>query len=105
MAERRSGKVARKSPRARPTISATDAAKTFGRLVDRVREERAVYVIERGGTPVAEIGPVAAASCTVADLVEVLRTRPPLDKRYLREVEAGVKAWNKPALPRDRWTS
>jgi len=105
MAERRSGKVARKSPRARPTISATDAAKTFGRLVDRVREERAVYVIERGGTPVAEIGPVAAASCTVADLVEVLRTRPRLDKGYLREVAAGVKAWNKPSVPRDRWTS
>ena len=99
------GKVARRGSRARPTISATDAAKTFGRLVDRVREERAVYVIERGGTPVAEIGPVAAASCTVADLVEVLRTRSPLDKRYLREVEAGVKVWNKPSVPRDRWTS
>ncbi len=97
--------IRRKSLRTRPTISATDAAKTFGGLVDRVREERAVYVIERGGTPVAEIGPVAAASCTFADLVEVLRTRSPLDKRYLREVEAGVKAWNKPSVPRDRWTS
>ena len=105
MTEKRSGKVARKSPRARPTISATDAAKTFGRLVDRVREEHAVYVIERGGTPVAQIGPVPMASCTVADFVDLLRARPPLDKGYLREVEAGVKAWNKPSVPRDRWTS
>jgi antitoxin (DNA-binding transcriptional repressor) of toxin-antitoxin stability system len=105
MTETRSVKATRSGSRARPTISATDAAKTFGRLVDRVREERAVYVIERGGTPVAEIGPVAAASCTLADLVEVLRTRSPLDKAYLREVGSGVKAWNKPAVPRDRWTS
>ena len=105
MTKKRSENVVRRGSRARPTISATEAAKTFGRLVDRVREERAVYVIERGGTPVAEIGPVASASCTVADLVEVLRRRPPLDKGYLREVEAGVKAWNKPSVPRDRWTS
>lgn len=105
MTEKRSDRVGRGDPRARPTISATDAAKTFGRLVDRVREERAVYVIERGGTPVAEIGPVAAASCTMADLVGVLRARAPLDEAYLREVESGVKAWNKPSVPRDQWTS
>ena len=91
--------------RTRPTISATDAAKTFGGLVDRVREERAVYVIERGGTPVAQIGPVPTASCTVAEFVALLRTRERLDEGYLREVEAGLKAWNKPSVPRNRWTS
>lgn len=91
--------------RTTPAISATDAAKSFGRLVDRVREEHAVYVIERGGTPVAQIGPVPTASCTVADFVSLLRTRARLDEGYLREVEAGVKAWNKPSVPRNRWTS
>ena len=105
MADTRSWNARRRASRLKPTISATDAAKTFGGLVDRVREERAVYVIERGGTPVAEIGPVAAAACTVADLVDVLRAQAPLDKAYLREVESGVKAWNKPSVPRDRWTS
>ena len=36
-------------------IAATKAAKTFGRLVNRVREERATYIIERGGTPVHRV--------------------------------------------------
>lgn len=89
----------------RPVISATDAAKTFGRLVDRVREERAVYVVERGGTPVAQIGPVASARCTLRELADLLRRRERVSKAYLRHVEAGVKASNKPAVPRDPWTS
>ena len=38
-------------------VTATEAAKNFGSIIDRVREDRAVYVVERGGTPVAEIGP------------------------------------------------
>jgi len=32
-------------------VPATEAAKSFGRLVDRVREEHATIVIERGGKP------------------------------------------------------
>ena len=105
MADTRPRNIRRKGSRTLPTISATDAAKTFGGLVDRVREGRTVYVIERGGTPVAQIGPVPAASCTVADLVALLRAREPLDEAYLREVETGRKAWNKPSVPRNRWTS
>lgn len=85
-------------------ISATEAAKHFGRLVDRVREERAVYVIERGGRPVAEIGP-AAGVCAVRDLVAHLRARRPPDEAYLKEVEAGIAVMNRPALPEDRWES
>lgn len=92
-------------PRKRPIISATDAAKTFGRLVDRVREERATYVVERGGKPVVEIGPVSEARCTLADLVELLGGAGRLDEDYLKEVEAGIAAWNTPAVPRDPWKS
>ena len=105
MAKTHAGTRTKTGARTRPTISATDAAKTFGRLVDRVREERAVYVIERGGAPVAQIGPVSTAPCTLADLAELLRSRGRLDEEYLREVEAGLKAWNKPSVPRDQWTS
>lgn len=85
------------------TISATEAAKNFGRLVDRVRETRAVYTIERGGVPVAQIGPVPAAPCTIADLVALLRRLPRVDEGYLRAVEDGIRAFNKPTLPRDPW--
>lgn len=86
-------------------MSATDAAKTFGRLVDRVREERAVYIVERGGAPVAQIGPVTDTRCTLGDLAALFRSRERLDEEYLREVEAGLKTWNKPSVPRDQWTS
>lgn len=90
--------------RKRPIISATDAAKTFGRLVDRVREERATFIVERGGVPVAQIGPVASR-CTLGDLAELLRTVGPVDEEYLRAVEAGIRRANKPAVPRNPWKS
>lgn len=85
-------------------IAATVAAKHFGRLVDRVREERAVYVIERAGRPVAEIGPVASV-CTLRDLVGFLRARRRPDDTYLRAVESGVALMNRATLPEDRWGS
>lgn len=85
------------------SIPATQAAKTFGRLVDRVRDTRTVYIVERGGTPVAQIGPIANLSCTVADLVAVLKTRGRLADAYLKDVEDGVRKANKPAVPVDPW--
>ena len=85
------------------TIPATEAAKNFGQLVNRVRETSAVYTIERGGVPVAQIGPVVAFHCTVADLVAALKSGRRLDEKYLRTVEAGVKAANRPAVPRNPW--
>lgn len=91
--------------RKRPVISATEAAKTFGRLVDRVREERAVYIVERGGVPVAQIAPVAGPRCTLGDLAALLRTVGRLDEKYLQAVEAGVRTANAPLVPRDPWKS
>ena len=86
-------------------VSATVAAKTLGALIDRVRQERAVYVIERGGTAVARVVPMGTAPCTLADLADVLKRRADLEPAYLDEVEAGVQAWNQPSLPGDPWTS
>ena len=100
----RNVKKLRKPSRDR-AISATDAAKQFGRLVDRVREERAVYVIERGGRPVAEIRPAAAHACTFRDLVSFLRAPHRVDEAYFRAVQTGVALVNRPAVPEDRWGS
>ena len=80
---------ARKS--ASESIAATDAAKNFGRLVDRVREEGATYVIERHGRPVAQIGPVETEEPkTLSGLVEYLKTAPKLDEEVLRYIEEGI---------------
>lgn len=85
------------------TVSASEAAKNFGALVDRVRSERAVYVVERAGTPVVRIEPAETVRCTLGDLAGWLRSREPLDARYLDEVERVVAAFNEPAVPGDQW--
>ena len=94
----------KKRPRGR-VVSASDAAKNFGALVNRVREERATYVVERAGIPVVQIVPVDARQARVADLITALRSGPKPDKAYLRDVERGVAFLNKPALPGDPWAS
>ncbi|MBA3948848.1 MAG: hypothetical protein H0X44_02760 [Acidobacteria bacterium] len=52
---------------ARRTVAATEAAKGFGALVDRVRETRQVFQVESRGQVVAEIGPPRLAF-TMADM-------------------------------------
>ena len=95
----------RRAPSGARVVTATEAAKTFGSIIDRVREERAVYVVERGGSPVAEIGPVEAKTVTVRDFVEIIRSGsiPAAGEEYLKAVEEGVAFWNRAEVPRDPW--
>jgi antitoxin (DNA-binding transcriptional repressor) of toxin-antitoxin stability system len=87
-------------------VKASEAAKNFGALVDRVREERAVYIVERAGAPVVQISPVGRAMATVADLVDLLRAPDRLDDTYLREVEQAIAFLNEPAVPaKSSWES
>ena len=87
------------------SITATDAAKNFGRLVDRVREAGATYVIERHGRPAAQIGPVEplATPKTLRDLVEALKAAPKLDEEILRYIEDGITIYNRPDVPKNPW--
>ncbi len=87
-----------------PVVTATETAKNFGSIIDRVREERAVYVVERGGKPVAQIGPVAK-TVTVGDFVELIRSGsiPVAGEEYLKAVEDGIAYWNREEVPRDPW--
>jgi len=84
-------------------IAATFAAKNFGELIDRVREERSVYVVERGGVPVVQIAPVARKRFTLGDLVRLLRSLNKVDADYLEQVETGRVSRNRPIVPRDPW--
>lgn len=88
-------------------VTATEAAKNFGALVDRVRQDRAVYVVERGGTPVAEVGPVQGRAFTVRDFVRMVRSRPgpSLDDEFARAVAEGVAMLNRPRVPGEPWES
>jgi hypothetical protein len=84
-------------------ISATAAAKNFGALIEHVRSDRAEYVVERGGAPAVRIVPAGPHRCSVADLVELLRSSAAPGEPYLKAVEAGIAKLNKPSVPEDRW--
>jgi prevent-host-death family protein len=102
MAYRTRSKKARMAASA--SVAATDAAKNFGRLVDRVREEGATYLIERHGRPVAQIGPVKIEEPkTLRNLIEAIHAAPKLDEEVLRYIEEGIAIYNKPEVPRNRW--
>src|SRR5262245_53478112 len=91
-------------PRAsRARVSATEAAKNFGRLVDRVREERVTYDIERGGKPVAQIAPVDRTSFTMGDFKALVRALPRGDDEYLNIVERASARRNRPRVRRNPW--
>src|SRR5262245_30923152 len=84
-------------------VSATEAAKNFGRLVDRVREEHATYIIERGGKAVAHIGPAAGQSCSTAAFKPSVRRLPGGRGEYLDAVERAVARHNRPRVRRNPW--
>jgi antitoxin (DNA-binding transcriptional repressor) of toxin-antitoxin stability system len=87
----------------RARVSATDAAKNFGRLVDRVREERVTYEIERGGKPVAQIAPADRPSFTIGDFKALVRALPASDGEYLNIVERASARRNRPRVRRNPW--
>ena len=84
-------------------MSATEAAKNFGRLVDRVREGHATYIVERGGKPVAQIGPAAGQSFSMADFKALVRRLPRGDSEYLDAVERAAARHNRPRVRRNPW--
>jgi prevent-host-death family protein len=85
-------------------VSATEAAKNFGRLVDRVREERATYVVERGGKPVARITPVDRAAFTLADFKALIAALPrTTSDDYMNAAERAAAAHNHPRARRNPW--
>jgi antitoxin (DNA-binding transcriptional repressor) of toxin-antitoxin stability system len=84
-------------------VPATEAAKTFGHLVDRVREDRATYIIERGGKPVALITPLERHSFTFRALKALVTALPHADADYLTALERVAASRNKPTVRSNPW--
>jgi antitoxin (DNA-binding transcriptional repressor) of toxin-antitoxin stability system len=84
-------------------VSATEAAKNFGRLVDRVREQRASYVVERGGKAVARIAPIEHQSFTLRDFKALVGAPPRVDEAYAASLERVVARHNRPRVRRNPW--
>ena len=84
-------------------MSATEAAKNFGRIVDRVRETRATYVVERGGTPAVRIAPIEQGPFTMSDFKDLVSRLPHADADYLENVARASAAHNRPRVRRNPW--
>jgi antitoxin (DNA-binding transcriptional repressor) of toxin-antitoxin stability system len=83
-------------------VTATQAARTFSNLVNRVRYSGEAFVVERGGEIVCRVVPVVPpVQRTVADLVRLLRVAPRPDERFAEDLEKITR--KQPAMPRTPW--
>lgn len=82
-------------------MTATDAARGFSEVLNRVAAGEEVEVT-RSGAPVAVIGPVKARLVSAARFLELLADAPAPDERFaddLREIREGV------GTPSEPWPS
>jgi len=84
-------------------VSATEAARTFSDLLNRVHYRGETFVIERSGKPIGKLAPAAPAHFTVADLSALLEQLPKLDHEYLDILEDITR--NQPPVARSPWES
>ena len=82
-------------------LSATEAARNFSDLVNRVLYRGEAFVIERGGQPVCRIVPARPVKFTLRDLVQLLKTIPKPDPGYWDDIEKLKR--NQPPLPESPW--
>ena len=82
-------------------LSATEAARNFSELLNRVRYRGERFVIERGGIAIGELRPVAPMRFTGRDLRALLRSLPSVDASFFDDVEAAAR--NQPRAPEVPW--
>jgi prevent-host-death family protein len=68
-------------------ISATEAARTFSELMNRVRYRGESFIVERGRKPICEILPIRPLRFSGAGLANLLRSLPKPDEEHLAIVE------------------
>ncbi len=83
------------------TLTASDAARSFSDVVNRVFYRRESFVVERGGEAVCKIEPVGPMSMTFGELVKEWVQDSVVDEDYLNTV-AELRA-QQPRLPKDPW--
>lgn len=68
-------------------VSATEAARNFSDILNRVSYREESFLIERGGTAVAEIRPVRPRGFSSHDLVALMKTLPKVDDGFMDDLE------------------
>lgn len=69
-------------------VSATEAARSFSDLINRACYQAETFVIERGGRPICQLGPLQSRRCTGGDLLALLAQLPKPHEDYLAAVES-----------------
>ncbi|HUK39870.1 MAG TPA: hypothetical protein VLX11_02460 [Candidatus Acidoferrales bacterium] len=87
----------------RRSISATEAARSFSELLDRISYRGESFVIERGGEPVCEMSHVKPLRFTGADLLSLLYSLPKPDSGYWDALAEATK--QRATVPESPWES
>jgi antitoxin (DNA-binding transcriptional repressor) of toxin-antitoxin stability system len=83
-------------------VSATEAARTFSDLLNRIRYRGEEFVVERGGEAICRMtsaGP--SIGLTARQLASHLRELPPVDDAFASDVRAAARKQGR--LPRSPW--
>jgi antitoxin (DNA-binding transcriptional repressor) of toxin-antitoxin stability system len=83
-------------------ISATDAARHFSRILNRVQYRGESFLVERAGELACEIVPAKPTRVTVDDLRALVDSLPPVDPGYWDAVERASR--EQPDLPESPWS-
>jgi antitoxin (DNA-binding transcriptional repressor) of toxin-antitoxin stability system len=68
-------------------VTATEAARKFSEILNRVAYKGESFVVERGGRPICEISPAKKQGISTQELVQFLKTVPYPDKGYFKMLE------------------
>jgi antitoxin (DNA-binding transcriptional repressor) of toxin-antitoxin stability system len=82
-------------------ITATEAARSFSELMNRVRYRGESFVVERGGKPICEILPAGPPTFSGRDLATLLRSLPRPDDGYFEVVKD--LAAKQPKVAESKW--
>jgi prevent-host-death family protein len=86
---------------AKTRVTATEAARKFSEILNRVAYKGESFVVERSGRPVCEIRPAEEEGISTGELVEILRSGPHPDKGYFDLLEEITR--NQPAVAPLSW--
>ncbi len=82
-------------------LSATEAARNFSEILNRVKYRGESFIIERNGEAIGKLRPATPSRFAARDLVGLLKALPEVDADYLRDLEELSRA--QPALSESPW--
>lgn len=82
-------------------ITATEAARNFSDILNRVHYRGEEFTVERNGYPVCRIVPARPVRSTVADFVRFLKEGPKPDPDFYDDVMEILR--NQPPMPESPW--